>query len=399
MIQLQSIVVKNFKNVYLAELELSPLNVIVGPNGSGKSNLLLITSFLKFIIRGSTDSVEKFFDGDYNLRFSDLFSEKANDCQISLDFRNTESDMIYHYLIELSATSRSRRKFVISREEFTLKQRSNTGPWASIFTRNGKDLHFHSAIKKIIPLVQLADHNSGLRPLTLFQESIDSKFRDAILALNRVLDTQTFYLSPHGMKSVMANQGAFFDGRLASYDLEAEIIELYETDQWAPFINAIRTIVNLDDIEVQSYQNKDGKEHSFVNFLSFGKTDLLHELSDGMVLMIGLILKVVTFNECIIFLEEPENSIHPRALQNFMYFVRQNSAIKQFIITSHSSALLNLVDPSEVFVSHIDSRGLSTISAVQNAKELRTKLNKGFISFGDLLFEDLAEGRDFEDAF
>lgn len=401
MIQLQSLLVKNFKNIQLADLTFAPLNVVVGPNGSGKSNLLLSISFLKFLLKGSTDEVEGLLNGDYNLQFADILPPSGEDCEIAVTLRNSKTDIIYAYSLTLSQviTAGESSKVIIKKELLTLKKRTSTGVPTTIFDRTGSKLSFHKTLKRAISLNQVSSSISGFRALSLFKEELEVKYKNAIYALNKILDTQTFYLSPHVIRNVAPTRGYHYESRLLSFNLEDAIIELSESSNWGQFISAVRSIANLKDIEISSFKGKDGKETKFVMFYSFNKTNILQELSDGMIIMIALILKVVTSDNCVIFLEEPENSIHPRALQNFMHFIREHSESKQFLVTTHSSTLLNLVQPEEVFVAHLDESGQSTISSVANVKELRAKLSKGFISFGDLIFEALDDEQEFEDIF
>jgi predicted ATPase len=122
----------------------------------------------------------------------------------------------------------------------------------------------------------------------------------------------------------------------------------------------------------------------------------VHHLSDGVLILIGIILQTITSKSDIILLEEPENSIHPKALSNLMAFIRSRSEFNQFIISTHSNGLINLLSPSEIIVSEIQKNGLSMIAHISNEKELKRKLGKGFASLGDLVFQGET---DFEDLF
>jgi predicted ATPase len=110
------------------------------------------------------------------------------------------------------------------------------------------------------------------------------------------------------------------------------------------------------------------------------------ELSDGTLVLLALITKIFSDSSDIFFIEEPENSIHPKALYELMKLIRERSVDKQFIITTHSPYLLNMIKPEEVLVAEICDSGLSTISKLPDVKAIKKRLAKSFMSFGDIVF-------------
>jgi predicted ATPase len=93
----------------------------------------------------------------------------------------------------------------------------------------------------------------------------------------------------------------------------------------------------------------------------------------------------------IIFIEEPENSIHPKALKDLILFLRSYDTEKQFILTTHSSSLLNMIKPKDVLIARLSKNGNSKLGRVNNIKELNKRLRKGYINFGDTLIYNIDE--------
>ena len=58
------------------------------------------------------------------------------------------------------------------------------------------------------------------------------------------------------------------------------------------------------------------------------------------------------------------------------------------MITTHSPYLLNGVNPEDVNVAVVDNTGAAHFEKVKNSKQLRDYLNKGLMSFGELLVRD-----------
>jgi len=106
------------------------------------------------------------------------------------------------------------------------------------------------------------------------------------------------------------------------------------------------------------------------------------------VLIIAFITKLFSDASDIFFLEEPENSIHPRALSELMKLIRAKSLDKQFIITTHSPYLLNMIKPEEVYVASINKEGKSEIGKLPNVKAIKKKLAKDFMNVGDIIFSE-----------
>jgi predicted ATPase len=401
MIQIRSITVKNFKNIESADLDLNPINVIIGPNGSGKTNFLMIFSFLKIILKGANDDSYNLFLNSYDSGLGFILPKSSDSnigCSISLSIINTDTDETINYSIDLGSVPNSFPKHVeITKEYLSYKRKSTTGSPIIIFSREGSKIKFHNKIRNVIRSLELKGYVSGMKPLELFLDNLDPNFKAAIHALTAVLDTQTLYLSPSLLKYQYQEDRNILDKRIVDFDLRKSIVDLKRSGSWLYFIDILKEITGLTDILITTLTDRGiNKEFHDIDFVMFNEEHELTELSDGMILTIGLLLKIISSQNSIIILEEPENSIHPKALNSLMSFIRASSKSNQFIITTHSIALLNVLSPNEILVSSIQKNGLSTIAHISNEKDLKRKLSKGFASLGDLIFQGETE---FEDIF
>lgn len=401
MIQIQNITVRNFKNIELANLDLNSINVIVGPNGSGKTNLLLIFSFLKIIVRGANDAASKLLLNSFDSGLGFIIPKNGGaelDCSISLSMVNTTTYESINYSITFSKVPGPYLRHIeITKESLSFKQQSSTGNPTTIFSRDGNKIKFNDKIRRIIPSSELKGYISAIKPLELFLDSIDPSFGSVISSLTAILDAQTLYLSPSLLKYQYQEDRNLLDRRIIDFDLRKSIVDLQNSTQWLYFIDLLKKLTGLSDIHITTLTDKGiNKEFHNIEFVVFDQEHELTELSDGTILTIALVLRIISSQNTIVILEEPENSIHPRALSSLMSFIRSHSQSNQFIITTHSTALLNLLSPSEILVSEIQKNGLSVIGHISNEKELRRKLSKGFASLGDLVFQGQTE---FEDLF
>jgi predicted ATPase len=136
-------------------------------------------------------------------------------------------------------------------------------------------------------------------------------------------------------------------------------------------------------------------EYVFITHLNSVKD--IFELSDGSILLIALITKLLTSPYILFLVEEPENSLHPKALVDLIKFMRSFEEEKQFIIATHSITIINEVEPEDVIIAQIDENGNSDISRVSDIKELKKKLKSGYIDFSERIFFDLGINEEFEE--
>ena len=86
----------------------------------------------------------------------------------------------------------------------------------------------------------------------------------------------------------------------------------------------------------------------FYEFKVENEWHVWNELSDGTRRIAWLVLSICTTSATMILIEEPELGIHPELLASFMEFVAEQSKNKQFIITTHSPEVLNIIEPNEL---------------------------------------------------
>lgn len=72
------------------------------------------------------------------------------------------------------------------------------------------------------------------------------------------------------------------------------------------------------------------------------------QMSDGTKRMFYIISEVTDKKEGFILIEEPELGIHPHQFNLIMQFLKEQSAYKQFLISTHSPKALDHLDPEEL---------------------------------------------------
>jgi len=397
MIKLERIHVKNYKNIAEADLPLGQMNVVVGENNAGKSNLLEVIPLLNHLIYGPVNEIKSgFLMGGFFKNFNSIADVKYPIIRSLLGLRLefSDSDLLYSYNLELESLPKDEADFLtilsISKESLFYKPRNKTGKAIRIFERKKNKVEYGEGIKKIEIIENIEDHVSVINLLSIISRSknILDEYKQAINALRMIIASDIFYFSPHLLK----DRNATFDNksRLAHYDISAAIAHMkFIQEDWEAFKLALSSILNISQVEIHHIsQGTDNRQQPFIVFKQNNRYDDLNTMSDGTVVLIALITKLFSDASDIFFLEEPENSIHPRALSELMKLIRAKSLDKQFIITTHSPYLLNMIKPEEVYVASINKEGKSEIGKLPNVKAIKKKLAKDFMNVGDIIFSE-----------
>jgi predicted ATPase len=406
MIKIDRYKVNHYRNIESADLELSNYNVVIGTNNSGKSNLIQSISFLNYIINSAATDVGKSFNSAFDQtqfkgfipsNFYGVDETEANQQRISflLEFSNTETERKFTYSLDLglklAAASDEKTIFYIDRESLYYKDKGKPGGATRIFARkDGKNMFGTEFKFRIEPEMNYVYSVTRILKILSFE---NEAYTDALNSLDKVISTPTFYFSHTELtKTDKKDRIGIYNGRIVAFDLEKEIIAMENSNYWNIFESALENILGITDTQIVSYYttypSKDDAvpERKGLIFSHADSYKSLNEFSDGTILIIALVTKILNSENDIFFIEEPENSTHPRALVDLVSFIKSFSVNKQFLITSHSIVLLNKSKTDEIITSCITSQGLSEIKNVSNRKELRARLKSGFVNFSDELF-------------
>lgn len=91
-----------------------------------------------------------------------------------------------------------------------------------------------------------------------------------------------------------------------------------------------------------------------------------------------------------IALEEPENSIHPKLLQNYISILDILSGDCKLIFTSHSPHILEYIDPDDIIIGLPSETGQADFRYIINKKALINDSYKEKCSTGDFIFNTLS---------
>ncbi len=402
MLKIESLTVKNYKNIAEANLTFSDFNVLVGSNNAGKSNFIQVLSFLNFIINGSPDAVATAMESAiYPLPFLNASEQELASSERLTEFcvkiLNTKTENAYTYKMVIQWYNANGLAEII-KEELLFKNIHKTGKGITIFRREEGGVMMEKSLKRSININQVARLSSVFRLLKIVNFEPSNIYLKVFEEVEKVLKTPVFYFSNMELtKSQEYDRTYTFKGRTVAFDLEQTIKKLKDTSHWPIFKGVLQEVLQISAIKVESYipwlpAVGSPREYIDISVTHFNMEKSIRQLSDGSILVIALVTKILSSFHDIFLIEEPENSLHPKALASLVEFMASFEGEKQFILTTHSETLINSVKPENVMVAKTRENGLSEMSNIANAKEMRRKLKKGHLNFSDFLFFGEDEG-------
>ncbi|MEO8174661.1 MAG: AAA family ATPase, partial [Sediminibacterium sp.] len=114
------------------------------------------------------------------------------------------------------------------------------------------------------------------------------------------------------------------------------------------FMDTVRDILGFD-IGIVPYHNSDNTPGIFVD----GSLTIEAErMGEGVVNILGMIVLLLTQDDKLYLIEEPENDIHPKALKKLLNLIIEKSDSNQFVISTHSNIVVKYLgdpDKSKIF--------------------------------------------------
>lgn len=408
--KLKQIRVDGYKNLIEAKLELGDFNVLVGPNNSGKSNLLEAIQMFWPICFGDDKLRKHIFEGmtppsRWGSSVCHLENHKNKPMTIGVAFEITNDNKVWSvdYEVKIQCGPEENDTVGFISETLTAKEPSKTGPATTYINRESKELEVLG--KKSNPITK--DNSSLLAIRSLYPDFQDlpSELKIFVKSIELIGNTDIFAVSPLNLRRSLGNEESIRGLHVSSFNLPFVVDRIKEENKYYElFKSSLCDILNLEDIEILTRdismpsRNHDGDEKTQsqekvkrIRFLLAKRRGDIHafidEYSDGTLAVAAILAMLLSKGriEPIICIEEPENYLHPAALEKLLRFLQDHADKWPVLITTHSPYLLNGVNPKDVNVAVVDEDGATHFEKVKNTKKLRDYLSKGFMSFGDLL--------------
>ena len=359
--RIKKIQIKNFKSLVDFELEdLKPFCAFVGPNASGKSNIFEALEFLN-VTCTSFHSAPLMFGGKSQIL---SFRKKA------LTSKNGFLDYIYFHCqfedgFDFPAVCL-----------FDLKDETNEG-LGNIDSFNVIDDKIVSKNRIELDPLNVKDPRSRLAFKTEVQKlnlRYDNDYEQFIDNFSRIFVGKSQLKRTNQIQTKLAPDAS---------NLSQVIGRIFEDDNnKSDFIEWLQIIIpEFKDIEIKQ-SNIDGSFEFFIYEKSSNKPFPKHLISDGTYNILALMAAVYqTDQPQFLCIEEPENGLHPQAIQLLVDFFREKCEKygHHIWLNTHSQTLVRCMEIDElILVNKVD--GETRAKQLTKEDEVNLKTDEAWLS-------------------
>jgi predicted ATPase len=408
--------VKNYRSMKYVYQCIRPFQVLIGANASGKTTFLDTISFLSDIVRsGIDDAVRKRAPNFQDLTFLGRggFIELALELILPDEVRERLSDKelsLIRYEIRIGLMEQTGEHAIIEESAFLLKENAEPSVTKQvslfptyyeapptilnkkyrskhsrrIFRKNpGGNDNFYDETQARAGKGWMPSFKFGVKKTALGNLPADSTKFPASSWLKEYLSEgiQSFILdslnirmpSPPGQARKFKPDGS---------NLPWVIDDLKkEPRQFSKWLDHVRTALpDIEDIEIIE-RPEDKHKYIRVRYSNGGRIPSWL-VSDGTLRLFALTIPAYLPNLRGVFLiEEPENGIHPRAIET-VYQSLSSVYAAQILLASHSPIILSMVQPLDVLCFAKTDEGITDI--VTGSEHPKLKNWRGSVNLSDL---------------
>lgn len=369
---IRSLVLKRFRSVPTARIELDNPTIFVGRNGSGKSNLVSAFSFLAEAMASPLQAVFDRHGGISAVRNRSSGKSYPPHLGMRVNFARQNGDACHgFYAFEIKALKNY--GFSVVREQCSIGEE----PSRAWFDREG--IRFRSNVEGLKP---------ALDPAALGLPVIGGEERFSPV-LRALAGMRVYSIEPGKLRDMQEpDSGVALKPDGANVTSVLKEIERQSPEDFTRISEILATIVpNTKRVRVQKHgknlalqftQEWGDEKPKRLNFEGFS-------MSDGTLRAIGFLAAVFQRpRPSLIAVEEPEATIHPGALESVLDLLLHASKHMQVVVTTHSPDLLDAKWITDRHLRVVEwSEGATRVAAVSDAN--RRALQDHLMGAGELL--------------
>lgn len=363
--------VQNYRALHNLELkDIKPLTVFLGPNGSGKSTVFDVFAFLSECF-----SVGLRKAWDKRGRFKEL---RTKGCEgpicFDIKYRETPDSPIITY--ELKIDENIKGPYVAS-EKLKWRRGQKGSPFAFLEFENGKGRVISGEKPDINDekIDESLDSPEMLAVNTLGQLSKNPR----VIALRRFITG--WYLSYLTADQTRGVPEAGPQERLSATGDNLPNVVQYLREQHSDVLekilsNLTKRVPRLEKVDAEIMQ--DGRLLLQIKDGPFDKPILSKFASDGTLKLLAYLM--VLYDPTppqLIGIEEPENQLHPRLLDDLCEECRAASEFSQLMVTTHSPFFVNGLKANELYVLYRDESGYTQVMRADEMHGINEFMEEG----------------------
>lgn len=390
------VTIDGFKNLKNVALDLSDFTYLISCNNYGKSNVFQALDYVSEILENKGEIPDFHFsslnkEGTDKFSFSISFEFEGNDVLYELELMqgpDGKNQIVKEALYAYEDNSQKKTKYLIRDHD-----KAEYKP-----TKTRYDMQSITTETNVLSIAKLANYDNLyyldiIKSLLHFRVLLVSNSNENLLGFagNLIPHSQFIYKR----LEVTEVQNSFL------YDFE-----INHKDNFELLMNAMKVLfpdfekitTKKIDISPESDNtnsvNKAVKYYSWVYMKNLKGPIRLNDASDGFNRILGTFICLIQDdNTDVICIEEPENSINPSLLKNYIQLLKQFSRDDlKIIISSHSPFLTSYDDPRKMYVGVPNENGFATFERFSDAgiNKIQRLSSDAEVDFGEYVFNLLA---------
>jgi predicted ATPase len=362
-VKLRRLEIHNYKSLRNVVIEPASLSVFVGPNAAGKSNFADALDFLAEVYRWDLEGAVKKKGGFENICFRQAKRSSAPiRFRVVLEIQAGEvpkffwnnmarevPGLIFDHTFEIKTRSRSiGAPFFVSLEKLDAGEYSV--PLGTLEEEFSRDISLTRTEEGTSGTAEFLGHVREPGASELWLQSVRSFYVWGDAFSDLLASLRIFQINPRQARSVgVPTPNPDLDRFGQNLPAVIDFLKRSHPIEFKKLLESVRRVMpSLDSIETDfTYTRTLGL---FLKEAGVSRLWTADDVSDGTIQSIALLTATFDPRIKILVIEEPENSVHPWAIRNFVQAFRIAAEQKQIFLTTHSPILIDQIRPEELWV-------------------------------------------------
>lgn len=378
----------------ICSLKLNPenFNALIAPNGYGKSNVLDAISFGIQFLSASEQGKAQMMRSRYVPINANMYRQNFR-FEICGAINENGLNHEYQYGYTFKWAEEGGEGQITS--EYLKIKRSTDQRFKQVVNRTSAEdcLVMPSATGRCTKVLEVSSSQLALSTIALRSDMYLNSFASRICGMSipnlETLDNPESYFSIDGEHGIQ-----MLDGETIS----AYLFKLKTTDRnnYAILVDGVLQLLpEIEDFSPEVITLADGQSKIYdirVKEKFNVQPTSIQQLSSGskrIIFLFTLCVAAHKKNIPLIMLEEPENSVHPRLMENLLLAMKNYASDTKILITSHSPYLMRYLLPQQMYFGLPRHDGIANFAQVNPAKikYLYRYAGDMELTFGEFMFD------------